>query len=1486
SPIQFSPNPQAVAIEKGESIYYNGLFGYLFNNGTSSDAVIMNLTGNTQVLSTSEMFPSGGTYEMRYAPALRLIATAEDVTIINNSLPQSLTLQPYSITRISASTVPAAPPTVSITVNGPVTFCAGDSVQLDAGANHYSYVWSNGKTSRKIWAKSTGDYSVKAYDSPAGYYGEATVHITVNPNPTKPNIKVDDPKKFCAGGSALVYLGPNFTYTNVSYLWPLTGQTTPQAQISSSGNHYLMITDQNGCYTVSDTETITVYPLPQPVIAPIGAAQACYDVGVTLQTNQAYVNYDWSGGGNLQSKKYTVSGTYWVSVKDNNGCQANSNAVNVTIWEPAYPNITALGPTTYCIETPTTLSTIPGYSYQWLKGGVVISGGTTQTWAPTSSGLYKVSVTDPHGCSKKNDTGVDITVNSLSAPAITVSNGSLLCQGETTQLSMPSGYYGYTWSTGATGSNIIVGSSGSYTCTITDANGCVSTSPAKIITVNPLPQPVITPAGPTSFCYDQSVSLSAQAGYNQYTWSNGKSGQTVTAETNGPITVVVKDVNNCYGTSPAINLTVWEPPVPTVSCAGPTTYCIENPSTLSTISGYAYQWKKGLTVLSNATNATYQPTSSSASYKVVITDNHGCSKTSDNFAVTVNSAATPTLTVIGGSTICQGQSTNISATAGYNSYLWSSGQTTSSITVSSAGNYSVTATDANGCTAVSAVKTIIVNPLPQPVITSNGAISFCDGGSVILDAGTGYSAYSWSNGKTTQTVSITASGTFTATVTGTNGCSATSSPVTVTEWIPPTPVITSSSGSATFCANSGVYLTTAPGYIYQWQKSGADIAGATQQNYTPPTGGSYKVVITDMHGCQKNSGSFTATVNTNPAPVISGTGIVCQGSSASLSCGTYSSYLWSTGSTAPSITVSGAGNYTVTVTDANGCTGTSTVKTTSVSPLPVPVITAQGPTQFCDGGSVTLDAGSGYSSYSWSNGKTTQTNAITASGAYSVTVTNSNGCAGIAGPVMVDEWIPPTPTVTTSSGATTFCSNSGVYLTTIGGYSYQWQKSSANVAGATGQNYTPSSGGSYKVIITDNHGCSKTSSALSVTVNTSPAPVISGPATVCIGSSITLSCGTFSSYTWSTGSHASTISTSVPGNFTVTVTDGNGCSGTSPQKTVTTGTAPLPVITASGPLSFCDGGTVTLDAGSGYSSYNWSNAKTTQTNAITASGIFTVTVTNSSGCSGTSLPVTVTEWILPAVNVSAVGPTTYCLNSGTYLTTLAGPYSYQWLKGTANQNGATNQNFAPISSGTYKVKVTDVNGCNKTSTGLKVTVNNLPTASISISGSANICSGQTKVISANTGTGLSYVWKRDGATISGATGTSYTASIAGSYTCVVTNSSGCSSTSNTIVLTSNCKDGEQPEGSTGTDVSWLIYPNPTNSELHIRINTGSIESGKYHAEVRNLLGATVWGNTSTFTNHLISEDLYLEGAIASGVYMVIVSISDRVYHREFVVTKE
>src|SRR6185436_5583279 len=266
------------------------------------------------------------------------------------------------------------------------------------------------------------------------------------------------------------------------------------------------------------------------------------------------------------------------------------------------------------------------------------------------------------------------------------------------------------------------------------------------------------------------------------------------------------------------------------------------------------------------------------------------------------------------------------------------------------------------------------------------------------------------------------------------------------------------------------------------------------QNYTPATSGSYKVQIVDNLSCFASSNVLSITINASTTPVISGNGVVCGGSSLTLSAdNTYSGYLWSTGATTQSINVTTAGTYTLTVTNASGCTG-STSKTVTSGSATVPTLSASGATEFCNGGSVTLSTvPSNYSSYLWSNGITTATNTISSSGNYTCTVTDVSGCTATSAATSVNVHTVAVPVATTSTGATSYCDNAGVYLTTSSmGYSYQWFKGSTPVNGATNQNYTPSLGGSYKVQITDNLSCSSTSNALSITINTGTIPAITG----------------------------------------------------------------------------------------------------------------------------------------------------------------------------------------------------------------------------------------------------------------------------------------------------------------------------------------------------------------------------------------------------------
>lgn len=494
SKMNFSPNPQVMVIEKGDTFYYDGLFGYFFSDASHSQAIILNLTDTVQKIKTTVMFPQGGSYEMRYADVIKLVAVASDVTITNkSSLPDNLNLKPYSITRISANTVPPPPPAASLTANGPTTFCEGDSVQLNAGSGYSQHIWSTGSTKQKIWVKETGDYWVHEYKEDGGYYAEASIHVTVNPNPKTPGIITVGKKSFCAGGSVEIELAPSYNDSDVTYFWPLTGSTSSSISATASGNYSLIVTNEFGCSAASDIETVTVYPLPQPIVSAVGSSSACAGVNVTLQVLPlGYVNYKWSNGGWGQTKTFTTTGNYNVEVTDLLGCKATSNSVQVTIWDPPNPVVTAMGPTAYCEgSTGSYLTTLPGYNYKWMKGNATVSGATNQNYTPTGSGNYKAKITDTHGCSKTSSAGVSVTVNKNPTASISIGGGTNICNGQSRTLTANGGSGSqYQWKkngstiSGATGKTYVTSVAGSFSCMITNTFNCSALSNTITTTTN------------------------------------------------------------------------------------------------------------------------------------------------------------------------------------------------------------------------------------------------------------------------------------------------------------------------------------------------------------------------------------------------------------------------------------------------------------------------------------------------------------------------------------------------------------------------------------------------------------------------------------------------------------------------------------------------------------------------------------------------------------------------------------------------------------------------------------------------------------------------------------------------------------------------------------------------------------------------------------------------------------------------------------------
>jgi hypothetical protein len=866
---------------------------------------------------------------------------------------------------------------------------------------------------------------------------------------------------------------------------------------------------------------------------------------------------------------------------------------------------------------------------------------------------------------------------------------------------------------------------------------------------------------------------------------------------------------------------------PTITPSGSTTICQGSNVTLTASSGTSYTWSTGATTQSITVNTT-------GSYAVTVTSAAGTG-TSAPTTVTVNALPTPSISASGATTFCTGGIVTLTASGG-NSYMWNpGGQTTSSLAVYSAGNYSVFVYSANGCSAMSSTIPVTVNSNPTSTITAGGATSFCQGGSVALTASAG-SSYLWSPGnQTTQTITATNAGSYTVRVTNASGCSTTSAPTSLTVNSLPTSTITAS-GPTTFAPGGSVVLTASAGSSYLWSPG-----NQTTQSITVTQAGSYTVRVTNVSGCSAISNAVTVTVTTGTVPTISASGSTtfCTGGSVTLTASAGTSYLWSTGATTQSITASASGSYSVTVTSASG-TGTSAPTVVTVNPLPTVTATASGATTFCQGGSVTLTSTAG-SSYSWTpGGQTTQAINVTASGTYRVTMTNSNGCANISAPLTVTVNSLPTATIT-ASGPTTFNQGGSVTLTGSAGSSYLWSPGNQ-----TSQAITVTQGGSYSVRVTNSSGCSAISAATVVTVNSTTVPTISasGSTTFCNGGTVTLTASAGTSYLWSTGATTQSIVATTSGSYSVTVTSASG-TGTSAPTVVTVNPLPTVTATASGATTFCQGGSVTLTSTAG-SSYSWTpGGQTTQAINVTASGTYRVTMTNSNGCANISAPLTVTVNSLPTATITASGPTTFNQGGSVTLTGSAGS-SYLWSPG--NQ---TSQAITVTQGGSYSVRVTNSSGCSAISAATVVTVNSTTVPTISASGSTTFCSGGSVTLTASSGT--SYLWS------TGAITKSIVATAAGSYSVTVTSASG-SGTSLPVTVTVNqlpivtitpsgstsiCQGSNVTLTSTG-GVSYLWSPSGQTTKA-ITVNT----AGNYLVKMTNQYGCSA---TSAITPVVVNAN--------------------------------
>jgi hypothetical protein len=820
-----------------------------------------------------------------------------------------------------------------------------------------------------------------------------------------------------------------------------------------------------------------------------------------------------------------------------------------------------------------------------------------------------------------------------------------------------------------------------------------------------------------SVCPNTNVTLTYN-GPNGYspTWFNGSTTNSITFPVTsvGYYVVTASSGNSTYLDS--IYIDFLSTPSPVISPSGSILVCGSSVTTLSTpvMANINYQWYFNNNQISGATSANYLPSQAGNYYVAATSIINSCVGNSNITNLFTTATISPSNSILS----CTSPVLLTASLGTGNTYQWKlngvniSGATSSTFNATASGNYSITITNGS-CVSTSAATSVTITSGPlSPVISASGSTTFCSGGSVTLTSSSA-TGNTWSNGLTTQSITVNQSGSYAVTVS--NGtCSASSTPTVVTvNSITSTPTI-SASGATTFCSGGSVTLTSSSATGNTWSN------GSTSQSITVSQSGSYSVTVSNG-SCIVTSSPSIVTVNSPVNPSFTQVGAICSGGSFTLPTTSINNIA---GSWSPAINNTATTTYTFTPNTGQCANNTTMSVTVSPNP-PAPTISTSGATTFCTGGSVILTSSSATGN-TWSNGSTSQSITVSQSGSYSVTVSNGS-CIATSSPSIVTVNSPVNPSFT-QVGA--ICSGGSFILPTTSNNSINgsWSPAINNTATTT---YT----------FTPNAGQCANNTTMSVAVNQNPpSPTIStsSSTTFCLGGSVTLTSSSATGNTWSNGATTQTINVNQSGSYSVTVSNGTCTSSSTPTVVLVNPVPPTPTITPIGNTTFCQGDSVLL-ASSYISGNTWSTGNTASSIYILQSGLYSVQYTDNNGCGSVSAPIAITVLPKPQVIIATSGPTSICEGDNVILTSSPG-VSYFWTNGSTTQSITVNQ------SGTYSVLTGGSNGCSAQSLPVQVSVNSNSFSTITTNAiDSYILNGQT-----------------------------YTQS--GTYTQVITNVAGCDST--------------------------------------------------------------------------------------------------------------
>jgi len=1184
-------------------------------------------------------------------------------------------------------------PTVAIGASNNTICVGGNGISLQGSPAGGTYT-GDGVTDSTFDPQfaGVGNHTVSyTYTSGNGCVNSATTVITVLPIP---NVTIKSPvTTICIDGGA-------FKLSGAPYGGIFSGDGISDSTFDPSsagiGAHTIsyFYTNGAGC-SFNEQITLTVNPLPNTVLNPVIVCLNNGKFNIASSPSGAGSIYSGDGvSGNVFDPVAAGVGDHTInfSYTDSNGC---SNAASATFTVNPLPSTTLSSFSAICADA--TAFTLSGGSP---TGGVYsgdgISGGT---FDPSVAGAGSHTVTYTYTSSTTGCTSTatqPLVENAL--PKLSFSSKSVcIAAGTVTLDATPAG--GTYSGDGVTGTSFDPTAVGAGTHTIsyayTDQNGCSNSTSATYTVVSPT---AITMTTYAPVCINGgTVTLSATPSGGVFSGKGVSSGvfdPSVTGAGTFTIYYTYTDANVCksMGTT---TIVVNTPPTVTIGsqaalCAGAGSVTLSGSPSGGVFSG------------NGVSGSTFNPANAGAGTQTVsytYTDANGCSSTATTNIV-VN--ALPTVSISSISPVCvNGGKISLSASPSGGTF---SGTGVSGSTfdpsVSGVGTFAInySYTDGNGCTAT-ATTNATVNPLPT--VTLSAVSSTCTScGKATLTGSPSGGTYSGTGvSGSTFDPSVSGTGTFTIkyTYSDANGCSASATTsITVT-----TSVSVSIASHAPVCINAGSF--TMSGSPSGGTFSGDGVSGST---FSPSSAGAGNHTIKYTYG--SSSASTVFTVNALPTVTISSHAAVCisAGSftlSGSPSGGTFSGDGVSGSTFTPASAKTGSHVITYTYTDGNSCANSAS---TTIVVNALPTVTLASHAAVCLNASAFSLSGSPsggtYSGDGVSGSTFTPANAKVGSHVITYTYSDGNGCANSATTTIV---VNSVPVVSISSHAAV-CGNASAFTLT-------GSPSGGTFSGdaMSGNTFTPANttAGSHTITYTYSNGGCSVSASTSITVNAVPTVTIASHAAVCLNSnSFSLSGspsgGTFSGDGVSKGNFSPSAAGVGSHVITYSYTNATGCSG-SATTTIVVSAAPSASVTANGPTSFCAGGSVTLTASSGASSYSWSTScgpilgASKQSLTVTASGTYYVTASNN-GCSSTSNGTLVTVNAIPVASAGKDVSYNYGYDNCPTLTgssSLCGS-TYLWSTGATTKSTSV----CPSTTTTYWFTATN-NGC--TSNKDYITVN-------------------------------------------------------------------------------------------------------------------------------------------------------------------------------------